>query len=155
MSFTHIGRLGVVIAASSLAITHVQAHDFTSEIAKFRATAEKKNMDSPDGVAAIIALERAQGEIEQADVRMLLRIRSMTNNALKALGDQPAFLTSEIKRLEAAMANPKTTDSAKIAEAKAIYSRLVVEKKAYDALDKSAGDQMNTALKLVETAPAK
>jgi len=112
-------------------------------------------MDSPDGVAAVIALERAQGEIEQADVRMLLRIRTMTNNALKALGDQPAFLGSEIKRLEAAMANPKTNDPAKIAEAKAIYARLVVEKKAYDALDKSAGEQMNTALKLVETAPAK
>jgi hypothetical protein len=155
MRLTFVSAFGAAIAASCIAVAPAQAHDFSVEIAKFRATAEKKNMDSPDGVAAVVALERAQGEIEQADVRMLLRIRSMTNNALKALGDQPAFLTSEIKRLEAAMASPKTADPAKIAEAKAIYARLVVEKKAYDALDKSAGEQMNTALKLVETAPVK
>ena len=155
MTRTHVCRLGAMVAVTCIAITHVQAHDFTVEIAKFRSTAEKKNMDSPEGVASVIALERAQGEIEQADVRMLLRIRSMTNNAFKALGEQPAFLGSEIKRLEAAMASPKTTDPAKIAEAKAIHARLMVEKKAYDALDKSAGEQMASALKLVETAPAK
>lgn len=131
------------------------AHDFTKEIAKFQQVAATKNMDSTDGVAALVAFERSAAEIEQADVRMLLRIRSMTNNAFKALGEQPAFLSSEIKRLEAALANPKTTDPAKIAEAKAIYAKLLVEKKAYDQLDKSAGDQMNLALRLVESAPAK
>jgi hypothetical protein len=131
------------------------AHDFTKEIAKFQQVAATKNMDSTDGVAALVAFERSAAEIEQADVRMLLRIRSMTNNAFKALGEQPAFLSSEIKRLEAALANPKTNDTTKIAEAKAIYAKLLVEKKAYDQLDKSAGDQMNLALKLVESAPTK
>ena len=49
--------------------------------------------------------------MDQADIKMLLRIRSLTNAGLREVGEQPAFLTSEIKRLEAAIANPKTTDA--------------------------------------------
>jgi hypothetical protein len=150
-------RVSAISAMLSIAwlVPVANGHDFTKEIAKFQQVAASKNMDSTDGVAALVAFERSAAEIEQADVRMLLRIRSMTNNAFKALGEQPAFLSSEIKRLEAALANPKTTDPTKLAEAKAIYAKLLIEKKAYDQLDKSAGDQMNLALKLVESAPAK
>ena len=93
--------------------------------------------------------------MDQADIKMLLRIRSMTNSALRDLGEQPASLSSELKRVEAALANPKTTDAAKIAKAKATYQMLQAEKPAYDALENEGVESMKQALKLIETAPAK
>ncbi len=96
----------IAIALASAA-TAAFAHDFTQENAKFQSVAATRDMTSPMGVEARVALERANAEIEQGDVRMLLKIRSMTNDAFKAIGGQPAFLTSEIKRLEEAIANPK------------------------------------------------
>jgi hypothetical protein len=86
---------------------------------------------------------------------MLLRIRSLTNAGLKELGEQPAFLSSEYKRLEAAIANPKTNDPAKIAKAKEIFSQLNHEKPVYEALEAEAVENMKQALQLLEKAPSK
>ncbi len=52
-----------------------QAHDFTADIAQFNKVAATKKMDSKEAVSARVALERSQGVMEQADVKMLLRIR--------------------------------------------------------------------------------
>jgi hypothetical protein len=131
------------------------AHDLGPDIARFNAAAATKRLDSEQAVNAKLALERAVGEMEQADVRMLLRIRSLTNAGFKALGEQPAFLTSEVKRLEAALANPKTTDAAKIAAARDIVAQLATEMKVYSTLENMAVDQMRQAVQLIESAPAK
>ena len=131
------------------------AHDFSTEIAQFNKTAATKKLDSKEAIAARLALERQYGILDQADVKMLLRIRSMTNAAFKELGEQPAFLTSELKRLEVALANPKTTDAAKVAKARELHQSLIAEKAVYDALDAEAGEHMKQALKLIETAPNK
>jgi hypothetical protein len=140
----------LALAASAAIAT---AHDFTAENAKFASVAATKDMNSPEGVAARVAQERANAEIEQGDVRMLLRIRSMTNDAFKAIGGQPAFLTSEIKRLEEAIANPK--DPSGVAKAQELLVRIKAEKAAYDVIDKSAGANMKQALELIEKVPAK
>ena len=131
------------------------AHDFTADIAQFNKTAATKKMDSKEAIAARVAMERSQGVMEQADVKMLLRIRSLTNSALRELGEQPAFLTSEMKRVEVALAAPKTTDPAKLAKAKELYQTLLAEKPAYDALETEGVDSMKQALKLIEIAPNK
>jgi hypothetical protein len=146
---------GVIAAVGCLGAMGASAHDFTSDIAKFNAVAATRKADSEQAVAAKLALERAQAEIEQADVKMLLRIRALTNSGLKALGEQPAFLSSEIKRLETALASPKTSDPAKLAEARDALARLQVEKKVYESLENSAVDQMKRAAQLIEAAPAK
>lgn len=143
-----LGLVVVMVAAPAV------AHDFTADIAKFNAVAATRKADSQEAVQARLALERAQAEIDQADVKMLLRIRSLTNTGLRAVGEQPALLGSEIKRLEAAVANPKTGDAAKLAEARDILARLAVEKKVYDTLEHSAVEQMKQAIKAMESAPA-
>lgn len=91
----------------------------------------------------------------QADIKMLLRIRSLTNAGLRELGEQPALLSSEYKRLEAALANPKTSDPAKVARAREIFAQLSHEKPVYEALETEAVDHMKQALKLIEAAPSK
>lgn len=131
------------------------AHDFTEDIAKYNQVAATKKLDSKEAVAARVALERSQGIMDQADIKMLLRIRSLTNSALRDLGEQPAFLSSELKRVEAALANPKTTDAAKIAKARATFQTLMAEKPAYDALENEGVESMKQAIKLIETAPNK
>ena len=93
--------------------------------------------------------------MEQADVNMLLRIWGLTNAALRDLGEQPASLTSEMKRVEIALANPKTTDSAKIATARAAYQTLLAEKPTYDGLENEGVESMTQALKLIESAQTK
>jgi hypothetical protein len=143
----------VIALALASAATAAFAHDFTQENAKFQSVAAFKDMNSPIGVEARVALERANAEIEQGDVRMLLKIRSMTNDAFKAVGGQPAFLTSEIKRLEDAIANPK--DPSGVAKAKEMLVRIKAEKAAYDVIDKSAGENMKKALELIEKVPPK
>ena len=145
----------VIAALSCLRAWGAAAHDFSADIAKFNAVAASRKADSEQAVAAKLALERAQAEIEQADVKMLLRIRALTNSGLKALGEQPAFLGSEIKRLETALAASKTSDPAKLAEAREALARLHVEKRVYDALENSAVEQMKRATQLIESAPAK
>lgn len=131
------------------------AHDFGPDIAKFQQVAASKKADSKEAIQARLALERAQGQMEQADVKMLLRIRSLTNAGLKEIGEQPAFLSSEYKRLEAAIANPKTSDPARIAKAREIFAQLSAERPVYEALENEAVDNMKQALKLIETAPSK
>lgn len=131
------------------------AHDFTADIAQFNKMAAVKKMDSKEAIAARIAMERSQGVMEQADIKMLLRIRSLSNSALRELGEQPAFLTSEMKRIEAALAAPKITDPVKLAKARELYQALLAEKPVYDALENEGVDSMKLALKLIETAPNK
>jgi hypothetical protein len=143
----------IIALALTSAATAAFAHDFTQENAKFQSVAASKDMNSPIGVEARVALERANAEIEQGDVRMLLKIRSMTNDAFKAIGGQPAFLGSEIKRLEDAIANP--ADSSGVAKAKDMLLRIKAEKAAYDVIDKSAGENMKKALELIEKVPPK
>ncbi len=142
-------------AIAACAIAPAFAHDFTEDIAKYNQTASTKKLDSKEAIAARVALERSQGIMDQADIKMLLRIRSLTNSALRDLGEQPAFLSSELKRVEAALANPKTTDAAKLAKARATYQTLMAEKPAYDILENEGVDSMKQALKLIETAPNK
>lgn len=143
-----------VLIIGMLVIARVAfAHDFTQENAKFQGVAASKDMNSPAGVEARVALERANAEIEQGDVRMLLKIRSMTNDAFKAIGGQPAFLGSEIKRLEDAIASPK--DPSGVVKAKEMLVRIKAEKAAYDVIDKSAGENMKKALELIEKVPPK
>jgi len=144
-----------VIAAVLLLGSAAQAHDFSSDIAKFQQVAATKKLDSKDAIQARLALERAQGQMDQADVKLLLRIRSLTNAGLRELGEQPAFLSSEYKRLEAALANPKTNDPAKIAKAREIFAQLNHEKPVYEALEIEAVENMKQALKLIEAAPSK
>jgi hypothetical protein len=146
-------RITIIALALASAATAALAHDFTQENAKFQTVAAAKDMGSPAGVEARVALERANAEIEQGDVRMLLKIRSMTNDAFKAIGGQPAFLGSEIKRLEDAIANPK--DASGVAKAKEMLVRIKAEKAAYDVIDKSAGENMKKALELIEKVPPK
>ena len=144
-----------IVATCAALQSAALAHDFTADIAQFNKTAATKKMDSKEAIAARVALERSQGVMDQADVKMLLRIRSMTNSALRELGEQPAFLTSEMKRVETALAAPKTTDPAKLAKARELYQALLAEKPAYDALENEGVESMKSALKLIETAPNK
>jgi hypothetical protein len=149
----HTMRIFALSLVTIMAATSAYAHDFTAENAKFASVSATKDMLSPQGVAARVALERANAEIEQGDVRMLLKIRSMTNDAFKAIGGQPAFLGSEIKRLEDAIAAPK--DAAGVEKAKALLVRIQAEKAAYDVIDKSAGENMKQALQMIEAVPAR
>jgi hypothetical protein len=146
-------RKALILTGLLASFGAASAHDFTKENAKFQEVAATKDMTSPAGVEARVALERANAEIEQGDVRMLLKIRSMTNDAFKAIGGQPAFLTSEIKRLEEAIANPK--DPSGVVTAKDLLVRIKAEKAAYDVIDKSAGENMRKALELIEKVPPK
>ncbi|CAN7762063.1 MULTISPECIES: hypothetical protein [unclassified Variovorax] len=149
-------KLQTILAVTALALAvPAWAHDFSSDIAKFNSIAATKKLDSEPAFAAKLALERAQGEMEQSDVKMVLRIRSMTNAGLRTLGEQPAFLTSEFKRLEAALANPKTNDATKVAAAKEIFARLAIEMRVYTDLENMAVEQMKQALQLIESAPGK
>ena len=148
-------RFLAVVATIAFSQSFALAHDFADDIAKYNMTASGKKLDSKEAIAARVALERSQGVMEQADVKMLLRIRGLTNSALRELGEQPAFLTSEMKRVEMALANPKTTDPTKIAKARAMYQTLLAEKPAYDALENEGVESMKQALKLIESAPAK
>lgn len=148
-------RFLAVVATIAFSQSFALAHDFADDIAKYNMTASGKKLDSKEAIAARVALERSQGVMEQADVKMLLRIRGLTNAALRELGEQPAFLTSEMKRVEMALANPKTTDPTKIAKARAMYQTLLAEKPAYDALENEGVESMKQALKLIESAPAK
>ena len=143
----------IIFVGLMASIGAAAAHDFTKENAKFQEVAAAKDMSSPAGVEARVALERANAEIEQGDVRMLLKIRSMTNDGFKAIGGQPAFLGSEMKRLEDAIANPK--DATGVAKAKELLARVKAEKAAYDVIDKSAGENMKKALELIEKVPPK
>jgi hypothetical protein len=135
----------------SLAAAPALAHDFTAEIARFNEIARTRDLASEGAIAARIASERAQAELEQAETRLLLRVRSLTNQALREAGAQPAFLTSEILRLDAALAqNPAVAQ--RIAP---LVAEIRAAKAAYDALDRSSSERMREALQLIEAAPAR
>ena len=146
-----VAAIATLLAMGSAA----QAHDFTPDIAKYQQLAATKKLDSKEAIQARLALERAQGQMDQADIKMLLRIRSLTNAGLRELGEQPAFLSSEYKRLEGALANPKTNDPAKIAKAREIFAQLNHEKPVYEALETEAVESMKQALNLIQAAPSK
>jgi hypothetical protein len=146
-----VAAIAALLAMGSAA----QAHDFTPDIAQYQQLAATKKLDSKEAIQARLALERAQGQMEQADIKMLLRIRSLTNAGLRELGEQPAFLSSEYKRLEQALANPKTNDPAKIAKAREIFAQLNHEKPVYEALETEAVESMKQALNLIQAAPSK
>jgi hypothetical protein len=146
----------IVVAALLLTVVAgARAHDFGPDIARYHQMAASKKLDSKEAIQARLSLERAQGQMDQADIKMLLRIRSLTNAGLRELGEQPAFLSSEHKRLEAALANPKTNDPAKIAKAREIFAQLAHEKPVYEALENEAMENMKQAIKLIESAPSK
>lgn len=145
-----VAAIVVLLAAGT-----VQAHDFTPDITKYQQLAATKKLDSKEAIQARLALERAQGQMDQADIKMLLRIRSLTNAGLRELGEQPAFLSSEYKRLEAALANPKVNDPAKVAKAREIFAQLNHEKPVYEALETEAVESMKQALNLIQAAPSK
>jgi hypothetical protein len=146
----------IVVAALLLTVVAgARAHDFGPDIARYHQMAASKKLDSKEAIQARLSLERAQGQMDQADIKMLLRIRSLTNAGLRELGEQPAFLSSEYKRLEAALANPKTNDPAKIAKAREIFAQLAHEKPVYEALENEAMENMKQAIKLIESAPSK
>jgi hypothetical protein len=146
-----------VAAISALLVlgTSALAHDFGPDIAKYQQVAATRKLDSKEAIQARLALERAQGQMDQADVKMLLRIRSLTNAGLRELGEQPAFLSSEYKRLEAALTNPKTNDPAKVAKAREIFAQINHEKPVYEALEAEAVENMKQALTLMEAAPSR
>lgn len=146
---TALGPVLLALAAGA------QAHDFGPDIARFQQLAATRRLDSKEAIQARLAMERAQGQMDQADVKMLLRIRSLTNAGLRELGEQPAFLSSEYKRLEAALANPRTTDPARLARAREIFAQLAHERPVYEALETEAVENMKQALQLIESAPPK
>lgn len=144
-----------IFAVATCAVTSVCAHDLNDEIAQFNQMYATKNLESNEAKAAKVLFERSQGLYLQAEEKILLKVRSLTNNAFKELGEQPAFLTSELKRLDAAIAAAKTTDPAKLAKAKQFAALAKAEKAAYDTVDKDSSDDMKQALKLLASAPSK
>lgn len=65
-------KLQTVLAVTALACAApAWAHDFSGDIAKFQTIAATKKPDSQQALAAKLALERAQGEMEQSDVKMV------------------------------------------------------------------------------------
>jgi DNA-binding GntR family transcriptional regulator len=140
------------IAAAATLATTAGAHDIEQELAAFAKAYATKDPSTSEARAAKLLVERAQAYFQYSDSAQLLRIRSLTNNGLKAAGEQPAFLASEIKRLEAAVASPKTNDPEKIAQAKKFLEQAKAEKAAYDVLDASVADNFKESMKLLNTA---
>ena len=146
-----IAICSVLLALASV----VHAHDLSHDIAKFRQIASTKKPDSKEAIEARAALERAQALMEQSEAKMVLNMRHITNAALRDLGEQPASLPNELKRLEAAVASPKTNDPAKIAKARETLDMLKQEMAAFAVVNAEAIENMKQALKVIETAPAK
>ena len=61
------------IAALIVTSNAVWAHDFSDDIARFNAMAASKKAYSKEVIQARLALERSQGQMDQADIKMLLR----------------------------------------------------------------------------------
>lgn len=76
---TEMSVRSAIITAVLVLGSAAQAHDFSPDIAKYQQVAATKKLDSKEAIRARLALERAQGQMDQADVKMLLRIRSLTN----------------------------------------------------------------------------
>lgn len=128
------------------------AHDIDEEMAAFASVYASKDPSSTEARAAKLLVEQAQAFFQYADNDQVLHIRSLTNKGLAAAGESPASLSNELKRLEAAVANPKTADAAKIAEAKRFLEEAKSEKAANDVLEKAVFDNFEQAMKLLEAA---
>jgi DNA-binding transcriptional regulator YiaG len=145
-----------IVCSALLALASAAgAHDLSHDIAKFRQIAAGKKPDSKEAIQARIALERAQAQMDQSENKMVLHMRHITNAALRDLGELPASLPNELKRLEAAVASPKTGDPAKIAKARETLDMLKQEMAAFAAINAEALENMEQALKMIETAPAR
>lgn len=145
-----------IIAIALLAsCTGAFSHDLTSDIAKFNRISAGKKADSKEVVHARADVQRAQALMEQSEAKMLLEIRHLTNAGLRELGEPTSSLPNEIKRLETALANPKTTDRAKIEKARQILATVKEQLMVYDVVNGEAMESMQQALKKIETAPAK
>jgi hypothetical protein len=105
-------RLIALCAALALNQSSVLAHDFTDDIAKYNEAAAGKKLVSKESIAARVALECSQGMMEQADVKLLLRIRGLTNSALRELGEQPACDALENEGVESLKQALKLSESA-------------------------------------------
>lgn len=135
--------------------TSALAHDMSDDIEKFNKLYAVKNIDGNEAKAAKVYFERALAQSSRAEEKLLLKIRSITNAGLKELGEQPALLASEIKRLEAAVVTPKVADQAKLAKAKELLQQARAEYAAYQQLDTGAVDEMKQAVTLMENSPNK
>ncbi len=145
----------LVLAITLIALGSVQpahAHDIDKELSAFASVYASKDSSSTEARAAKLLVEQAQAFFQYADNDQVLHIRSLTNKGLAAAGEPPASLSNELKRLEAAVANPKTTSPAKIAEAKRFLEEAKSEKAASDALEKAVFDNFKQAMKLLEAA---
>lgn len=143
-----------VIAAAVLSLGAVaaSAHSIEEDIAKFEKIHATKDTTGDEAKEAKVLIERARAAYYHSDTVQLLRIRALLNDGFKAVGAQPSFLGSEIKRLEDAIAAPKSNDPAKIEAAKKLLQQAKAEKAAYDVLHDSVGEQIKHAMKLVEAA---
>lgn len=143
-----------IIAATVLGLGTLTAwaHSIDEDIAKFEKVYATKDATSNEAREAKAMVERARAYYAHSDTVQLLRIRGLLNDGFKAVGAQPAFLGSEIKRLEEAIASQKVNEAAKIDAAKKLLQQAKAEKAAYDVLHDAVGEQLKQAMKLIETA---
>lgn len=139
----------LAIALLILGCLQAHAHDIDKEMAAFTAAYATKDASSSQARAAKLLVEQAQALYRYSDNDQVLRIRTLTNQGLTAAGERPASLTHELKRLEAAVATPKTTDPAKIAEARKLLGQARAEKSAYDAIEKAVFENFEQAMRLL------
>lgn len=142
----------LAIALLALGCVQAHAHDIDKEMAAFAAAYATKDPSSGQAKAAKLLVEQAQALYRYSDNDQVLRIRALTNKGLTAAGEQPASLTHELKRLEAAVANPKAADPAKIAAARKFLEQAKAERAAYDALEETVFENFKQAMALLETA---
>lgn len=148
-------RKTIAVSLLAVAAGAAIAHDLTADIARFNQIASSKKTDSKDAIEARASVQRAQALMEQSEAKMLLAIRHLTNAGFKELGEQSATLPSEIKRLEAALAQPKTNERARIEKARQILTTVKEELMVYEIVNAEAMDSMRRALKTIDGAPAK
>jgi hypothetical protein len=128
------------------------AHDIDKELAAFATVYASKDPGSTEARAAKLLVEQAQAFFQYSDKDQVLHIRSLTNKGLAAIGEPTASLANELKRLEAAVAKPKTSDPAKIAEARRLLEEAKSEKAAYDLIEKAVFSNLKQAMQLLQTA---
>ena len=131
-------------AVFGLASMAALAHNIDADITKFEKIHATKDPNSKEAREAKVYFH--------SDTVQLLRIRALLNDGFKFVGAQPAFLGSEIKRLEDAIASPKTSDPAMTDAARKLLLQAKAEKAAYDVLHDSVGEKIDQAMKLIEAA---
>ena len=139
-------------AVFGLASMAALAHNIDADITKFEKINATKDPNSKEAREAKVLIEQARAVYFHSDTVQLLRIRALLNDGFKFVGAQPAFLGSEIKRLEDAIASPKTSDPAMTDAARKLLLQAKAEKAAYDVLHDSVGEKIDQAMKLIEAA---